>query len=103
MPPINDRVMSRRYGQSCPSLGLNEYRKKPEMYGGTCRVNLKQPYVTAFLNLHRGELRGARPHALAIGADQPKETAGTERQLPSRLPNAILDMVLRGAALPALR
>ena len=86
-------------------LGLNEYRKNPEMYGGTCRVNPKQPYSeTAFLNPQSWGIRGARPYALAIGADRLKETAGTGRRLPGRLlKNSILDMVLRGAALPALR
>ena len=59
-------------------LGLNEYRKNPEMYGGTCRVNPKQPYSeTAFLNPQSWGIRGARPYALAIGADRLKETAGT--------------------------
>src|SRR5260370_36016469 len=31
MPPINDRVMSRRYGQSCPSSVHNAPRGEPHL------------------------------------------------------------------------
>ena len=38
MPPINDRVRSRRYGQSCPSPAPELWQRPRNIKAGTLRV-----------------------------------------------------------------